>query len=536
MLANVLAQFGVLRIDLTQDKHHTLSNTTKDLMQRLDGELLVQVYLSGDFNSGFMRLGNATRQLLAELSIYGNLRYDFSDPVKLSDEEHNELDNQLLRHGLHPTVIYETTANGIRQETLVYPFACVNYAGRRQWINLLENRRDLSGAENLNHSTEALEYKFALCLNNLTKPDRDKIVFLEGQGELPEQNTMDVQSALAEYFDVYRGAIISDVDCLDMFRAVIIADPQTRFSEQEKFVIDQYLMQGGSVLWFVNGVRFSEQVLQDEGYTPALALDVNLTDMLFRYGVRINNHLLQDMQCLSVPVDVSRQSDQPQWQPMPWHYAPLLLTADNSPITNNLSPVVATFCSDLSLVGDDDGIDKNILLASSSAAKLLPVPSEVDLGELGQDPHTFTLSYLPVAISLEGNFSSLFAHRMSPEGINMTRAKLTESKRTRQIVVAAGSVVSNDLQQGQPLPAGYDRYSRTQFANRDFVVNSVLWLTDYNEVLNLRRKTMPLRLLNKNSLQKGISIPLVAGLGLPLLLLLCTGVIVVLVRKRKYAK
>ena len=534
MLANVLAQFTVLRIDLTADRRYTLSPDTKQLLRNLSGDTEVTLYLNGSFNSGFTRLSRSAVQLLNEMKAYTDLSISLVNPNKLSDSDRQALVASLARHNLHPTAIYETTGNGSRSETLVYPFALVRYQGREQFVSLLENRRDLSGAENLNHSAESLEYKFALCLRTLQNPERHRILFLEGQGELPEQNTKDVESLLAEHFDIYRGALNSHSDCLNPFSAVIVADPQTPFSEADKYVLDQYIMQGGSVLWLVNGVQFSEQVLEDEGFTPALALDLNLTDMLFRYGVRINNHLLQDLQCLSIPVDVSRNPDQPQWQPMPWTYAPLLLTSNISPITANLSPVSATFCSDLSSVGDNPDLQSTILLASSDHATLIPVPGEVDLGDLNHDPRLFTLAYLPVAVSLDGIFPSVFEHRMIPESIEQHGEKLAQSCPARQIVVASGSVISNDLQQGQPLPAGYDRYSRIQFANRDFILNSVLWLTDYSDLLPLRQKIIPLRLLNKNRLNSGIALPVSLSLILPLLILALTGIIVQLVRKHKY--
>ena len=542
VLLNVAVQFMHLRLDLTQDKRHTLSTTTKQLCHSLNDHVEVVVYLQGSVNSGFMQLENATRNILKEMSLSGNLTYRFVNPNDLSDSQQQTLIQSLQRHNLHPAAIYETAGNAQRSETIVYPFALVRKATPKnssnlssgKWVSLLENRRDLSGAENLNRSAESLEYKFALALRTLEQQRPDRILFLEGQGELPEQNTQDVQSLLAQHFDIYRGSLTPESDCLNSFSAVIIADPQRSFSEADKYIIDQYLMQGGSLLWLVNGVRFSEQVLEDEGFTPALALDVNLTDMLFRYGVRINPHLLQDLQCLSVPVDVSRNADQPQWQPMPWTYAPLLQSSNLSPVTANLSPVSATFCSDLTAVGDDPDIRHNVLLASSQNSRITLVPGEVNLGEISQDPRLFNLSYLPVAMSLEGRFHSLFEHRLTPESVVQKGDKLTVSTQAKQIVVASGSVISNDLQQGQPLPAGYDRYSRMQFANRDFVLNSVLWLSGYADILSLRQKTIPLRMLNKTQLQSGLTLSVTLSLILPLLILAIAGVTVQLVRKHRY--
>ena len=536
VLANLLVQWKVVRFDLTQDQRHTISPASKQLVSELKEEVSATVFLSGSFNSGFTRLSAATRQLLSELAMYGKLRYKFVNPNDLEAKELEALQKNLLSYGLHPTAVYENNRQGVSSETIIYPFVHLQYADREQWISLLQNQKGLSGAENINNSIESLEYNLTSHLHSLTSDERKKIVFLEGQGELPEINTQDVQTALAEYFDIYRGAITAEAECLTPFSAVIIADPQQAFSEADKYVIDQYLMNGGRILWAVNGVQLSTQVLTDEGFTPAIGLDLNLTDMLFRYGIRINQRLVCDIQCLPIPVDVSRNPDQPQYQPMPWQYAPLLQPNSQSPITTNLSPVSATFCSDLTPVGEESNIEYQVLLSSSDATRVVPGLGEVDLSDLSIDRRMFDLSHLPVAMSMEGKFESVFAHRLTPEGINTTKQKLSLSEKTRQIVIGAGMLISNELQNGKPLPAGSDRYSRTQFSNRDFIVNSVLWLTDDKGILQLRQKTIPLRLLNANTMQNGITMVLLSALGLPLLLLMLTAIAVIYIRKRRYAK
>ncbi len=535
VLLNIAAQVLVLRWDLTEDKRHTLSSATKSLVKSLDDKAIATVYLKGDFNSGFTQLSVATGQLLSELSHYGKLRHSFINPNTLDEQEKQQLDRFLLSHHLQPVAIYERNKQGINSETVVYPFAVVRYKDKEIPVSLLNNQRGLSGSENLNRSVEGLEYAFALCLSRLLEEERQKVVFLEGQAELPEQNTQDVEQALAEYFDVYRGTVTTDADCLTPFSALIVADPQQPFSEVDKYIIDHYVMQGGKVLWVLNGVQFSEQTLQDEGFTPILPLDLNLTDMLFRYGVRVNNRLIQDLQCLSVPVDVSRNPDIPQYQPMPWTYSPLLLTSSLSPITKNLSPVSATFCSDISSVGNSDKVQQTILLATSDASTATQAPAEVNLQTVNLDTRFYTQANLPVAVSLEGEFKSAFTHRMCPEGVNSPVETRTLSKPTKQIVVAAGSVISNDTEHGKLLPTGYDRYSRKQFANRDFILNSLLWLTDTSGLLQLRQKNIPLRLLNAQKTTNMQILTLFLAIALPLLLLSLAGCVITITRKHRYA-
>ncbi|MBQ6978869.1 MAG: Gldg family protein, partial [Paludibacteraceae bacterium] len=367
-------------------------------------------------------------------------------------------------------------------------------------------------------------------------------------------HTYDLMSALSKYFQVDRGSIVErplrsktkDRDevaqrpinshILDGYKAVIVLNPQTAFSEQERFVIDQYIMRGGAVLWSLNGVKLSEEVLQREGFTPILPLDLGLTDLLFRYGVRVNPALVQDIQCLPIPVNVSSDPEQPNLQPMPWTYAPLLLTSQGSPITKDLGQVMSTFVSPIDAVGGEDGIEKRVLLATSTASRVTATPGEVDLNDLNPDMSTFAYQYVPVAVSMEGSFHSAFAHRMAPEGIETDEPIRKSSTKTRQVVIGSGSVMINETMKNQALPMGYDRYSGMQFSNRDFATNAVLWLTDGDGLIALREKSVALRLLNdKRAHEKRMQVQLVSTIS-PIAILALIGGIVFVIRKRKYER
>ncbi len=533
VLVNVLAQWCFFRIDLTEDKRYSLSSQTKTLLAEQEADIRVTVYLSGELNAGFLRLQNAVSETLDEMAIYGPVAYQIVNPLTWQDSIQYELQTLLAIQGLSPTSIYEKSKGGQQKQTLVYPFASVQIQDRQTFVALLQNNRGLSGAENLNHSIESLEYVFAETFRTLSKAEMPKVVFLEGHHELPEAQTADFQSVLSRYFDVYRGTITQEANCLDIFEAVIVADPQTPFSEQEKYILDQYIMRGGRVLWLVNGVQFSENILEESGYTPIIPLDLRLTDMFFRYGVRINPRLVQDLQCLRIPIDVSTNPQQPQYQPMPWTFAPLLLTSGASPITKNLMQVSATFPSDIDFVGDGANQHREVLLATASASALVSAPGEVNLGDLTIQEERFTKQLVPIAASIEGTFPSLFTHRMLPEGVIETRQALPSSVNTKQVWVACGSVASNDVQNGQPLPVGYDRYSRVQFGNRDFLVNTLLYLTDDDGLINLREKTIKLRLLNERKVAEA-NIGIIIALPLVLLALVAVGTLYI--RKRKYTR
>ena len=524
VLMNVLVHQLVCRWDMTDDKRYTISQPTKELLRSLDSPLTVTVLLEGELNAGFTRLQKAASELLSEFSIYTTERID-SRPLGAS-----------LVQGLDPIVIHERTHKGKMAQTTVYPYAIVEYKGKKRVVNLLQNQRGLSGEENLNNSIENLEYSMVEAIRGLAQTKVEKVVFLEGHGELEEHDVYDLTQLLAQYYQVDRGCLGNEAGVLDGYAAVIIADPQLPFSEEDKYILDQYIMQGGRVLWVVNGVKFSSDFLASQGATPIVALDLDINDMLFRYGVRIRHGLVQDLQCLPVPVDVSTNPQQPNWQPMPWTYAPLLLTSQQSPITRNIAQLTATMASAVELVGGEDGIRKEVLLATSSASKLTAVPAQVNLSMGVDDEQSYQYAYIPVAVSLEGEFSSLYAHLGAPESIVASAPVRKVSVPTRQIVVAAGSAIRNEWQQNQPLPLGYDRYTKTQFGNRDFMLNAVLYLTDNEGWLQLRQKEITLRLLNDKRAQTARIQAQVMSMVIPLAILGLLGGVIVLMKKRKYVK
>ncbi len=541
---NAAAYLLPVRWDMTDDKHYSLSKASKALLRQSDAPIEVTLLLEGDLNAGFRRLKKATEETIAEMNVFGDVRCTMYDVQSFSKDS-------LAALGLRPIVIHEREQNGKTAQTTVYPYAIMSYKGRKAVVTLLKNTRGLSGEENLNASIEQLEFAFMEALHLLQQTETPRVAILEGHGEPDEAHTYDLMSALSKYFQVDRGRLASndgmsataslndeliDVHILDGYKALIVLNPQTAFSEQERFVIDQYIMRGGAVLWALNGVRFSETVLQSEGFTPILPLELGLTDMLFRYGVRVNPALVQDVQCLPIPVNVSSDPSQPNLQPMPWTYAPLLLTSQGSPITKNMGQVMSTFVSPIDAVGGEDGIEKRVLLATSTASRVTATPGEVDLNDLNPDMAAFQYQYVPVAVSMEGVFPSAFAHRMIPEGIESDEPIRKTSAKTRQVVIGSGSILLNETQKGQVLPMGYDRYSGMQFSNRDFAANAMLWLTDSEGLISLREKSIALRLLNdKRAHEERQQVQAISTI-LPVAILAIIGGIVFVIRKRKYVK
>lgn len=527
ILVNISVYHFILRWDMTNDRRYSIAPTTKALLQELDAPVQVVILLDGELNAGFQRLQRATIEIVEELgAVIGNRRSGIEYRVSAED----------IPQGIMPTVIHERTHKGQTAQTTIYPFALVTYKGKTTIVELLRNNRGLSGEENLNHSIENLEFAFVEALHALTREKVEKIAFLEGHGELSESEVYDLSQALSYYYQIDRGVLGTETGVLDDYRVVVIADPQEPFTEEEKYILDQYLMQGGRILWVVNGVRFSNETLSQNGMTPVIPLDLNISDMLFRYGVRVNPALVQDLQCLPMPVDVSSDPQHPNWQPMPWTYAPLLLTSQASPITRNLMQVSATMASCIEFVGGEDGLHKTTLLATSSNSKITGTPAEVDLSLFNGNENEFKYAFIPVAASIEGVFPSLFAHLLPPEGMQLHAPLRKHSEPTKQIIVAAGSTIRNEWQKGQPLPLGYDRYTQTQFGNRDFMVNAVLYLTDDTGWMNLRQKQLTLRLINDQRARDGRIAAQIISIVMPLLLLTIVGAAVILIRKKRYTR
>ncbi len=531
VLINILVHHFVVRWDMTNDRRYSIAPTTQALMQTLDAPLQVTILLDGELNAGFLRLQRATIEMVEELEAARGERREARGA-----EIGYRVSAENIPQGLPPTVIHERTHKGQTAQTTIYPYALVSYKGKTTIIELLRNNRGLSGEENLNHSIENLEFAFVEAIHSLTRESVEKIAFLEGHGELSEAEVYDLSQALSRYYQIDRGTLGDETGILDDYRAVIIADPQLPFSEKDKYILDQYLMQGGRILWVVNGVRFSSDFLSSQGKTPIIPLDLQLNDMLFRYGIRVNPALVQDLQCLPMPVDVGSDPQNPNWQPMPWTYAPLLLTSQASPITRNVMQVSATMASCIDFVGGEDGIRKETLLATSTNSKLTGTPAEVDLSMFEGSESDFQHAFIPVAASLEGVFPSLYAHLLPPEELTIHAPLRKQSEPTKQIVVAAGSTIRNEWQQGQPLPLGYDRYTQTQFGNRDFMVNAVLYLTDDTGWMSLRQKQITLRLLNDQRARDQRVLAQVISIIVPLTLLAIIGIVVIIVRKKRYVK
>ena len=539
----LISFFYFFRIDLTSDKRYSIAEQTKSLMDKTDSSLKVVIYLDGDLNPGFMRLKKATAELFDELSVYSNSNIDISyENPSLADspEQREKKYAELQSRGLLPTAVYELDKEGKSIQKVIFPCIEMSYKGKKVQVCLLKNILGNTGEENLNISVENLEFEITDGIRRLINRDISKIAFIEGHGELTEPETYDISKSLSKYFQIDRGIIASNATILDNYKVIIIAKPTKPFPESDKFIIDQYIMHGGRVLWLLDGVRVSKDNLATIGISPALELDLNLNDQLFRYGIRINPVLLQDVQCASVPVDIAPRGANPQFEPAPWYFAPLLLASPEHPVTRNITEVRSEFCSAIDLVGDNKFVKAQLLLATSDNTHIVGTPTTIDISQKikPNDKTYFNVGYLPVAVAMEGNFESDFANRMIPKGLTNTSPVLKQSLKTRQIFIADGELIRNETtkKDSTTIPLGYDRYMNQQFGNKDFIQNAVLYLADNEGWMQLRSRTLKLRLLNKRITNEDrISWQLINVL-IPVCLLLIFGIGYQVIRKRKYTR
>ena len=540
---SIISFFYFSRIDLTSDKRYSIAEQTKNLMGEIDSPIKVTVYLDGDLNPGFQRLKNSTAELLDELSVYSNksISVKFENPSLAETPQKREKKYaELEAQGLTPTAVYERDKEGKSIQKIIFPWIEISYKGKKIPVCLLKNIRENSGEENLNISIENLEFEITDGIRRLVNTEVSKIAFIEGHGELSEPETYDISKSLSRYFQIDRGVLGNNPAILDNYKVIIIAKPTKPFSESDKFIIDQYIMNGGRVLWLIDGVRISKENLSTTGLSPAMELDVNLSDQLFRYGVRINPVLLQDVQCASVPVNIAAANATPQFEPTPWYFAPLLLTSPEHPVTRNITEVRSEFCSEIDLVGDNKQVNYQLLLATSDNTHVVGTPTTIDLSQKpkANDKAYFNLGYVPVAVAMEGIFESDFANRMTPKGLTNTLPIKQKSLKTRQIVVADGDIIRNEItgKDSTTIPLGFDRFMNQQFGNKEFIQNAVLYLADNDGWMQLRSRTLKLRLLNKKITNKDRITWQLANILIPLSLLLIFGISYQIIRKRKYTR
>ena len=555
ILVNIIASFLFTRIDLTAEKRYTLSKATKQLIRKLDDVVFFKVYLDGDLPPGFKRLSNETREMLNEFRAFSdNIQYEFVDPsANPNTKERNDAYRLLVERGLQPTDL-RTTKKGQSSQVIIFPGAIVTYRGKEVPVQLLMTQLGQDPNKVLNNSIQALEYNLGTAIQKLTTTIKPRIAFIEGQGELSRQETFDLENSLAEYYNVDRVRINHKVTSLALrlkvdslhdelvnkYRTIIIAKPTKPFDEKDKFLIDQFIMRGGRVLWVIDPVFASMDSLGKYSSTMGIVNDVNLTDQLYNYGVRLNNNLVLDLNALQIVIKTGQVGNQPQLEYFPFYYFPLLVPAQSHPVVNGLNLVRTEFVSSLDTV-PVPAVRKTFLLATSPYSRLVSAPAYIDLEILKKDPDPamYNKGPQPVAVLLEGEFVSSYLWRIPPElEMNKDLGFKKKSKPTRMIVIADGDLVKNqfDVSQGYPLPLGYDQWTRQTFGNRDFVMNAMNYLCDDSGLMTVRSRELKLRMLDASKVNSGRLFWQMLNTLLPVLLILLFGIIKFRIRKSRFAR
>ncbi|HOY48151.1 MAG TPA: gliding motility-associated ABC transporter substrate-binding protein GldG [Flavobacteriales bacterium] len=555
ILANLAASFKFTRFDLTSERRYSLSDATISLLENLDDYVYVKVYLEGDLPANYTKLRNSTKELLDEFRAYSSfVEYEFINPSESENEkERRAIYQQLLDAGLTYTNPVEQKASGVSQ-TLIWPGALITFKTRTLPLQLLRSQTYANEEELITRSVNDLEYEMTNTIRKLGTVIKPRICFIEGHGELDSLDTKDVTISLEEYYAVERKRLDSNLTSLVLraekgdtvkfiprYKAIIIARPDSAFSEKDKFIIDQYIMRGGKVLWLINKVDASMDSLNVYSNKFVYPIDLNLDDQLFRYGARVNPDLVADLRASVIPVVAGMVGNQPRFIPKRWPFFPLSLPASKHPVVNNLNATRFEFVSTVDTVGAPD-IKKTILLSSSKRSRILSTPARISLNILREtpDPRQYSSSGLPFAVLLEGSFTSIFRNRMSPQIRNSDKIGFLESsvKPGAMIVVGDGDVIKNSYSRttGRMSPLGYDRYTGELFGNKDFILNCVNYLCDDSGLISVRSREVKLRLLDETQVKSSRTSIQIRNVLVPILLILVSGLILSFLRKRKFGR
>lgn len=498
---NVLSAFVFFRLDLTQEKRYTLSSATQSLLTDLPDAVHVDVYLTGDLPPAFKRLENAVRETLAEFQARaGNtITYRFIDPAAVTNvDEKNKLIETLQQRGLSPTNLF-ASEGGKRTEKLIFPGALVSYKGKETPVLLLKGNKTASKEDQLNQSYEGVEFQLASAIQKLTqtKENRRSVGLLYGHTQVPPSRFADLLASVQERYDLFfidmtKPGPIAGLD------AILVPKPDRPFSEDDLFKLDQFVVNGGRALFFVDGQRVDS--VNNQG-TYAQPLSLNLDDLFFRWGVRINRDVVKDFYCAAIPLNVGNLGDKPNVQLLPWRFYPLLnnFGTSGNPIVRNLDAMLGRFVSTLDTVRSA-GIRKTPLLLTSPYTKILKTPALISYNEARQQPapQTYNDGVHIVGCLLEGKFQSLFANRILPGDPRAAGFK-AEGTASRVLVCSDGDLIVNDVdyKRNAPYPLGFDRFTRNTYANKDFALNAIDYLVDPNGVIAARTRTVTLRPLDK---------------------------------------
>lgn len=558
IVVNLLSSFLFFRIDLTKDKRHSLSKSTTEMLQNLEDRVYIRVYLKGkDQPADYQLFAKQVEQMLQDFRGYSkNVYFEFIDPLEgKNNEEVKNILAEFVKKGLEPIPISREDANGYSTH-MVIPGAIISYRDHEYPAKLVV--ADPSGADWLQYSIEELEYNLVSPIRRLLKTEKPNVAFLDGHGELDFWSTCWTTMQLQRFYNVSRITLDGKINSLrnisvadsasqtlklgdNKYDVLIVAQPTEPFKEYDKYIIDQFIMRGGKVLWLIDNTTASLDSLQSRPEFFATPRSLYINDLFFTYGVRINPNLIQDLSCLPIPQQVSMIGDQPQYKFMAFPYSLDIVNFSNHPIVRNIKEIKSDFAGSIDMVGKDNDLKKTVLMTSSERSKLVPAPSIVTLkvGLTKPNMQEYAFRNLPIAVLVEGEFESAFKGILPIEFDTIKELDYREKGvYTRQIFVADGDIIRNpfDRKRNMPYPAGYDVYTRTMFDNTQFIVNCVNYLCADDDLLQLRAKNFKIGNLDNEKIRNKKTFWAILNITLPLLLITIMGIVLIVMRNVRFSK
>jgi len=547
LIVNFAGYYFFKRIDLTHDKRYTLSQTSLNIIQDVKEPLYIDIFLEGQFPGEFKRLQDETRQMLEEFHAYNsNIIFQFVNPLE-DETQRDATMRQFYQRGMTPISV-TVEDKGKQSQEVVFPWAVATYNDKSTKVQLLKNMMGATTAEKVVSSVQHLEYALADALNKITQKKEKKIVVLKGNDEMPDRLMADFIKQLRESY--YIGPFTMDsvsknpqnaLKFLQKYDLAIISKPREKFTEEEKEVLDQYIVNGGKTLWMVDAVQIEMDSLNQNGTALAFPRDLGLNDMFFKYGVRIMPDLVKDEMATPIKLASGSQGSESQYQDFMWKYAPFVYPdpteykGASHPIVKNMSGIKFDFANGIDTL--KNGIKKTVLLQSSLYSKKIGSPVEVKLDMVTEEANQKDYEghgYIPMAVLLEGNFRSMYENRVLP--FKDPAYKIT-GKPGKMIVISDGDIAKNQLDKNmQPLELGYDKWTGNLYDNKGFLMNCVNYLLDDNGLINIRSKDVDLPLLDAEKVHSNYTMAQLVTVGLPIAILGLFGLLFTYLRKRAYSK
>ncbi len=539
LLVNALAGFVYTRLDLTEDKRYTLSDEAVATVEKFTSPIIIDILLDGQLPSEFARLKVETRLLLEQFAAKSeNIKFDFVNPLE-EGQSREETIIELQQIGLTPANVTVEEEGKVSQE-LVFPWAIVNYNNKTVKVPLLKNKLGSTAEERINNSVQQLEYAFADAFTKLAITEKRRIAVIKGNGEMDDIYLADYLTTLKDYYNI--GAITLDsvatapqkvLDQLKGFDVALIAKPTEPFSDEEKYVLDQFIVHGGKSIWLIDQVTMElDSLFNEEGSAIAIPRDLNLDDFFFKYGVRINPVLVNDLYNTPI-VLASGEANDSQYNPLPWVYHPMVFSKNNHPINNNIEALRLQFASVLDTL--PNGNKKTVILQSSPLSKTDGIPKQISLSMLRQQPDRTVYAEkgnLALGVLIEGDFNSAFTNRIKPlklKGISETGSA------NKMLVIADGDVIKNQLRNGRPLSLGYDKWTSNTYGNKELMVNSMNYLLDETGLINIRNKKVAIPLLDAKKISTSKNKWQLINIGLPTILVLLLAFTFHYLRKKEFS-